>query len=208
MKHLACLCLLLLSVVPAFSKSHHLRRSPNASAGAFDSYLLALSWSPEFCHGHPADPQCTGGKHFGFVVHGLWPEYKGGGGPENCGTQPGLADPSKMLDIMPTLKLIDHEWKTHGTCSGLSADDYFALIRKAYNSVKLPAKFAATEAPLQIKKDVEGLNSGLIDNEIMINCTSNYLQEVEICFTKALTPMACTAPKDCRAQSVHIPPVQ
>ncbi len=207
MKRFACALLLIISSSPGFAKSHHKRR--HAAAGTpFDSYLLTLSWSPEFCHGHPTDPQCTSGKHLGFVVHGLWPEYKTGGGPENCGTQPGLSDPSKMLDIMPTLKLINHEWTTHGTCSGLSAEDYFAAIRKAYNSVKLPVKFAPSESPAQVKKAFEEMNGSLTDNELVVNCTSNYLQAVEICLSKDLLPIACPAPRDCRAATISIPPVQ
>lgn len=65
--------------------------------GAFDYYVLALSWSPEFCHSHPTKPECVSGK-FGFVVHGLWPQYANGY-PENCSTAPGLPDPSRMADI-------------------------------------------------------------------------------------------------------------
>ena len=59
--------------------------------GRFDYYLLALSWSPEYCHSHTGSPQCAPGKHFTFVVHGLWPEYNSGSGPEHCGSEPGLS---------------------------------------------------------------------------------------------------------------------
>ncbi len=113
-----------------------------------------------------------------------------------------------MLDIMPSLSLIQHEWTTHGTCSGLSADEYFALIRKAYNSVNLPAHFPASESPAQVKKDFEKLNSGLNDDELTVSCGGNYLRGVDICLTKGLTPMACTAPRDCRAKSIRIPPIR
>ena len=95
------------------------------SGGAFDYYLLNLSWAPEFCFSKPDNPECSG--HFGFIVHGLWPQYQSGGYPQNCGQQPGLANPAKMLDIMPDLHLINHEWMTHGTCTGLSAEQYFGL---------------------------------------------------------------------------------
>jgi ribonuclease T2 len=187
---------------------------PGWAQSKFDHYVLALSWSPEYCHSHPTSQQCTGEQHFGFVVHGLWPEYDtGGGGPEHCGSQPGLSDPSKMLDIMPDLNLIGHEWSTHGTCTGLTAEQYFGLIRSAFSSIKLPPQFAAatsqvTVTPLQVKQAFEQSNPTWQNADIMISCTSNYLQAVEICLTKALKPMPCPAPHDCRAKSIHIPPVR
>ena len=205
MRLLICALLLVLGADAGSAKSHRKRHSTTTT---FDSYLLVLSWSPEFCHNHATNSQCTGGKHLGFVVHGLWPEYQTGGGPENCSSRPGLADPSKMLDTMPTLKLIDHEWSTHGTCSGLNADDYFALIRKAYLSIERPAKFASTESPQQVKKDFELLNGNLTGNELIVSCTSNYLKAVEICLGKDLTPTACAVSRDCRASRIQISPVQ
>jgi ribonuclease T2 len=63
--------------------------------------------------------------------------------PENCSGSSGLSNPSGMLDIMPDETLIQHEWTTHGTCSGLSAGEYFNLLRRAYISIKIPAQFAA-----------------------------------------------------------------
>ncbi|MFL6450978.1 MAG: ribonuclease T2 family protein [Bryobacteraceae bacterium] len=183
-----------------------------AQTPQFDYYLLTLSWSPEYCHGHTSSTQCASDKHFGFVVHGLWPEYKTGSGPQHCGSQPGLSNPASMLDIMPDLGLIQHEWTTHGTCSGLSPDQYFGLIRKAFSAVKQPtqltsAKTQQTLSPRQVKQAFEQANPGLSDSELMINCASNYLQAVEICLTKGLQPMTCPAPRDCRASTIRVPPI-
>ncbi|MGI9404557.1 MAG: hypothetical protein ACR2OF_08650, partial [Hyphomicrobium sp.] len=49
-------------------------------AGEFDYYALVLSWSPTECltstRGR-SDAQCArrDGKRYGFVLHGLWPQY-------------------------------------------------------------------------------------------------------------------------------------
>src|SRR6202007_2798831 len=54
--------------------------------GAFEFYLLTLSWSPGFCDtggASKAPDQCSVGAGFGFVVHGLWPQYAQGY-PEDC----------------------------------------------------------------------------------------------------------------------------
>ena len=46
-----------------------------------------------------------------------------------------------MLDIMPSKKLVFHEYRKHGTCSGLGVDGYFDLARQLYDKVKIPPRF-------------------------------------------------------------------
>ncbi len=48
---------------------------------------------------------------------------------------------AEMADIMGNSGLAWHQWKKHGTCSGLSARDYFALSRRAYAAVNRPEIF-------------------------------------------------------------------
>lgn len=198
-------CLLLIAAVsfPAFAQQ----------AGTFDYYLLSLSWSPEFCHSNPMKPECGGGHHFGFVVHGLWPQFQNGGGPEYCSHAPGLSNPSSMLDIMPDLQLVGHEWQAHGTCSGLSAKDYFNLIRKAFTSFRIPKQFASPGAqfaisPIDIKKAFEESNPGLNDATVSIGCRGGYLSAVSICLSKDLHSVACTAVQDCRTRAIRVAPVR
>ena len=181
--------------------------------GAFDYYLLTLSWSPEFCHGHSTNVQCVGSKHFGFVVHGLWPEYARGGYPQYCSRAPGLHNPTTILDIMPDPNLVTHEWATHGTCSGLEPEQYFALIRKAFTSVHIPPQFASptrqfTTTVAAIRNEYVAANSNLPAEAIQVTCTGNYLNSVEICLRKDLTAMACPNPRSCRASSIRVPPVR
>jgi ribonuclease T2 len=195
-------------LTPLDAKTRHRAKRGDA---AFDYYLLTLSWSPEYCHGNPGSPQCAPGKHFGFVVHGLWPEYKDGGGPENCSTQPGPSNPSSYLDIMPDSGLISHEWKTHGTCSGLDADAYFGKIREAFQSVRIPADLRAVSAtrtvsPSALKQDFQRANPSLDPSDIRISCSGYYLKAVEICVSKDLKPITCSGVSDCTAQSIKVPP--
>jgi ribonuclease T2 len=111
---------------------------PTGSGSGFDYYLLNLSWSPEFCYSHPDAAECAA--HHTFVLHGLWPQNFDGTYPENCSNAPGPTDPSSFSDIYPDPGLLQHEWKTHGTCSGLNAVEFLTTARTAYRSVAIPQK--------------------------------------------------------------------
>jgi ribonuclease T2 len=173
---------------------------------AFSYYLLVLSYAPDFCDQANVDKdprECGAGKNIGFVVHGLWPQYEtkqnGKFGPENCGGSPPAASlVQTMLKYFPTESLIAHEWSTHGTCSGLSADDYMAAVRKARDSVKIPpALTPTTKQTLQstdIAADVAQANPSFPKTAFRSTCysaASHELQEVRICLNKDLSPRAC-----------------
>lgn len=193
------------------SNRHRQRQHATGQPEDFDYYVLALSWSPEFCHSHPTKPECASGK-FGFVVHGLWPQYEDRY-PENCSTAPGLADPSRMADIMPDTGLVAHEWITHGTCSGLDADSYFKLVRRAFESVKVPGRLAtprqgSSMTPQELKEEFVATNPRLKAEDLAVSCGNNYLTGIEVCFDKQLQPRACAGLRDCRANSIKVAPVR
>ncbi len=195
----------------SLAKSHRQRQQESGQPGIFDFYLLTLSWSPEFCHGHSYSPAYHSGHH-GFIVHGLWPQFTTGY-PENCSDAPGPSNPSEMLDIMPDVSLVQHEWVTHGTCSGLSAGEYFALIRKAYASVKIPARLVSPSesfsiAPDELKQEFLSANSRLSRDSVAISCGNNYLTGVYICLTKNLEATSCGNIRDCRANVIQVPPIR
>jgi ribonuclease T2 len=186
---------------------------PAGNTEGFDYYLLSLSWAPEFCYTHPANPECGSGQHHGFIVHGLWPELRNGRGPEYCSHTPGLADPTKMLDLMPDRHLIEHEWQAHGTCSGLSADAYFENIRRAFESFRIPKEFTAPRAKLALtsldmKRAFESANPVLNDSELIVECPGAYLKAVEICLSKGLHPVPCPAVRHCTVRMLHVVPVR
>lgn len=192
-----------------FSSQHRVQHGPS-EPGVFDYYVFALSWSPEFCHSHVTNAQCSG--HFGFVVHGLWPQFVDGF-PENCSTQPGLGDLSSMTDIMPDPSLVAHEWATHGTCSGLGPEAYFKLVRRAYTSLQIPTRLAAptqmfSMTPQQLKEEFVSANPRLKAEDLAISCGNNYLTGVSACLSKQLEPTACQGVRDCRANSIKIAPLR
>ena len=187
-------------------------------ADAFDFYVLALSWSPSYCleeGRNETSAQCAANGPEGFVVHGLWPQFERGY-PEYCETRhetwldDNLIDAN--LDIIPSRKLIIHQWRKHGVCSGLSAEDYFALARKAALSVTLP-RFGAQdggrnrETPDGIEAAFSALNDGLDNDEMAVTCSRRNLREVRICLTKDLEPRSCPEvdAKSCTRSEVVVP---
>jgi ribonuclease T2 len=202
----------LVAALAASSASRHRSsRAQSGEPGVFDYYVLTLSWAPEFCHSHSDSPECQG-KHYGFVVHGLWPQYISGY-PEHCSDAPGLADPSSMTDIMPDPHLVEHEWQTHGTCSGLDAPRYFKQVRQAFSSIHVPANLSSPSqtfsmTPAQVKDEFLQANPPWSREDLTVSCGNNYLTAVSVCMTKTLAPTACQALRDCRANSIRIPPVR
>ena len=190
-------------------KSRRARPAANSQPGAFDFYLLTLSWSPEYCATHSSSSEC--GSHPGFVVHGMWPQNNDGTYPENCSNAPGPANPQQYLDLIPTISLINHEWATHGTCSGLAPDAYFAAIRSAFQAVKIPSAFAKVSqqemlAPSAIIDDFAAANPKWPSGSIALSCGKNYLTAVEVCLSKTLAAEACQNVHTCGATVVKITP--
>jgi ribonuclease T2 len=103
-----------------------------------------------------------------------------------------------MLQYLPTASLIQHEWSTHGTCSGLNASDYFAAVRKARDSIRIPAPLnSLTEQTVlsaaQIEAEFAAANPGFPLAAFRATCAGGRLQEARICLDKSVAPRACTA---------------
>jgi ribonuclease I len=98
----------------------------------FDFYLLAMSVHAAWCaDGNIGKRECRAGIDHPLVIHGLWPErLEPRTYPRDCaGPRLDLEDATaaELRPFMPGMQsgLHDHEWREHGTCSGLGDDDYF-----------------------------------------------------------------------------------
>jgi ribonuclease T2 len=175
----------------------------------FDYYLLNLSWSPEFCHSHPNATECI--RHSAFVLHGLWPQNNNGTYPQDCSAEPGPRDPVAFSDIYPDPGLLIHEWRTHGTCSGLSPDAFFKLARNAFHSVAIPPTLSHLDhqismPPSQILDLFTAANPSIPRSSLALSCGNNYLTAIEVCLNKSAQPTACGPIRSCRANTVRITP--
>ena len=104
---------------------------PALQGAAFDFYLMAMTVHPAFCADNARRRECTRGNRRPLVIHGLWPErMQPGAYPRDC-PAPALdldaALALQLADMMPGMEdgLHQHEWRTHGGCSGLDDDDYY-----------------------------------------------------------------------------------
>ncbi len=189
-------------------------------AGEFDYYVLALSWSPGWCDREGrarGSEQCDPGRGLGWSLHGLWPQYERGW-PADCPTAkapPSRRMTSEMTDIMGTSGLAWHQWRKHGTCTGLSASDYFALSRLAYERVTRPAVFRQLTDPVRIPAHIVeeaflAENPALEPDMLTITCKDGQIQEARICLTRDLEPRRCAPDtrRDCSAQSALFVPLQ
>jgi ribonuclease T2 len=116
------------------------------AGGGRTRFILAASWEPAFCATNQKKAECRGQKSgdfdaTNFSLHGLWPMRQ-----EYCGVSDDQRDADRRSDwndlpavsltaqtrsdldkVMPGKQsgLERHEWTRHGTCTGMSADDYF-----------------------------------------------------------------------------------
>lgn len=169
----------------------------DGTAGNFDYYLLALSWSPSWCLAEGearGDPQCRPDGPDGFVVHGLWPQYEEGW-PSFCRTaerDPSRGETSAMGEILGSPGNAWHQWQKHGRCSGLSSPDYYSLVRKAFESFVVPDLAAAENvAGDRIAAEFLALNPALAENGLVVTCRDGLIREVRLCLTRDLAPRAC-----------------
>ncbi|PWJ12097.1 ribonuclease T2 family protein [Jannaschia seohaensis] len=206
------LAVLALLSAPAFAEGER--------AGAFDYYVLALSWSPTWCalEGDARQsPQCEAGRDLGFVLHGLWPQYEAGW-PSYCPT--GHRDATRvetaaMADIMGTSGSAWHQWKKHGRCSGLAPGDYFRLARQAWEGIVRPAALrelgrAVTLPASVVEEAFLEANPSLTPEGVTVTCRSGRIREVRLCLTRSLEPRDCApdVARDCSLDDALLAPVR
>lgn len=188
--------------------------------GRFDYFVLSLSWSPNWCErtgDAQRSDQCDARHDHGWILHGLWPQFHRGY-PSYCKTvaqPPSRGMTAAMADVMGTPGLAWHQWKKHGTCSGLTAADYFALSRKAYEQVNRPEVFRKLERTVRLPASVVEeafleANPGWHKDMLTITCKDGHIQEARLCLSRDLEPVPCgqDVVRDCRMKDAVFAPVR
>ena len=191
---------LLLSLTALFDA----RSTKADTAGDFDYYLLALSWSPSYCADDARqgkdELQCFSQREYGFIIHGLWPQYEQGY-PSYCRTNyraPSGELVEEMLRYAPSKSLIHHAWDKHGSCSGLDPLHYFRLAVKSFKAIDRPTELTSLHSPLLLTvRDIEHWfhrsNPHLPENSLYVTCKKQKLREIRVCLEKDGTPRSCSS---------------
>ena len=206
---------LCLAASPALAQGWQCRIPPQVSVPALPvpdapprvvpvtGYTLALSWSPEFCRTRKTDPasatQCSGTMgRFGFVLHGLWPEGRGGAYPQWCPVrrQPDAATLRRNMCSTPSASLLMHEWAKHGSCMTRDPAAYFDKGRTMFQAMQFPDMARLSRQ--------EGLDAGMVRQALtlanpilrpetikLLLSRNGWLREVHVCHSRAFKPMRC-----------------
>jgi ribonuclease T2 len=204
----------LLSILPYNVFARHSLRTAKVieDQPAFDFYVLSMSFQPEFCHQHRNEhfPGCEHPLDFwrgSLTLHGLWPEDDDGSWPSSCTNEkfdPKTVDdlgPDRFYRLWPNVKATDdgnsrysfweHEWTKHGTCTGLTQDEYFdtalkhflptpKIVRENYGGRSSVTRDQLLEA-YRIDSDQ---NSDALGDVVLVCSGRKYLSEVRVCVAK------------------------
>ena len=197
-----------------------MRRHPQGSEaqhGQFDYYVLSLSWAPNYCAEHTKNhsSECSIGQRANFVLHGLWPQASAGDSPARCGPASPVSHPivRHMLDYYPSRGLIQHEWREHGVCTGLSAGDYFDQVEQAFNSLAIPDQYLSLGHSESFDVHEIEQNFARANNAppgaFRVSCHAGEMINLQACLSKDLRYQTCTASvRECRLSRVLMRQVQ
>jgi len=142
-----------LKVAPSIENSF-LKMAPPS-----EFYLFAMLWQPGVCQGAERnDPGCRSPRTFwneSFTIHGLWPDFFNGSWPQFCRREPLKLDVINKIGL-ETMRTVwpnvaenesssnyssfwEHEWDKHGTCTGMTQEEYFTTTVDVFLNIKTPA---------------------------------------------------------------------
>ncbi|WP_318498983.1 ribonuclease T2 family protein [Photobacterium leiognathi] len=188
----------------------------HAPSGRFDTNVVAMTWMPTFCHANNVSNNeiCSNE----FKLHGIWPYYLASNDhdkvlnyhPSHCYRSKGCSfskdckistetisylreDPDMQRAYPNSVALWSHEWKKHGTCSGLNQKEYFAqantyLPKVSPHIIKLKNLIEENKlSPINVSRIYS-----LLPNNVSLRCKKiqdeNYLFEVNFFFNRAGEP--------------------
>ncbi len=174
----------------------------------FDFYVLSMSFQPEFCYQHRNDsfPGCENPRELwrsSLTLHGLWPEDNDGTWPSTCTKEKfnpkTVADlgPDRFATLWPNVKASEHskahyafwghEWSKHGTCTGLSQDEYFDTALKHFlPTPSIVREKYGKELPASDLLKAYRVDQSYDGGDVVLVCSGGgrYLSEVRICVAR------------------------
>lgn len=176
-------------------------------------YVLAVSWSPQYCRRGGADRlQCGRGSQFGFILHGLWPEGAGREWPQYC--RPVGAVPPEVIRrtfcATPSVDLQQNEWQKHGSCVTGDPAAYFRAATALFGGLRFPEMNRLSRQTLDVAEFTRAfaaVNRGMRPDMVRVQLSNGgWLEEVRVCLGRDFRPMTCPSdtPGARARQSVRI----
>lgn len=167
-----------------------------AAAQGPQEWLLALSWSPEYCNANPGlkERQCQEEAY--FELGGLRPRFVAGTEP-SCAE--GRLDPALMERAESTLAnktQLRKIWRSQGACSGLPPEEYLVQLDRARRRVSVPAEYRQvrerlTTTVIALKTAFARENEGLTQDAMTLRCRGRHLSELLFCVDADFRFQAC-----------------
>eukprot|EP00567_Pseudictyota_dubia_P008553 CAMPEP_0197444376 /NCGR_PEP_ID=MMETSP1175-20131217/9879_1 /TAXON_ID=1003142 /ORGANISM="Triceratium dubium, Strain CCMP147" /LENGTH=257 /DNA_ID=CAMNT_0042975155 /DNA_START=41 /DNA_END=813 /DNA_ORIENTATION=- len=199
----AFLCATVADLDVPYDSGNNGGQSKQSLGAAFDFYVLAMSYQPEFCFEHRSEhfEGCRDPLEewkYSLTIHGLWPQRDDGTWPSSCTDEPfdeEVLDDigfEKFARLWPNVKadrrdepgytdFWAHEWSKHGTCSGLDQSTYFgtALDRAVPTPYLVKERYGAKIAKVDLLESYGGIGS------VSLICErGHYLREARFCLQK------------------------
>lgn len=158
-------------------------------------YTLSISLAPALCKLHPENRQlriCQEG--YSIIVQGYWPERGDGRKVQNCSREnPDLSPVQERVleKVMPDDPIRAKEWQRHGSCTGMSAQEYFRALMARANRLRLPEQLNREGEDRivdrnQLVSEIVRLNNGLPEKGIYLRCHDQdnrpLLTELRVCY--------------------------
>lgn len=159
-------------------------------------YTLSISLAPALCKLHPENRElriCQEG--YSVIVQGYWPEREDGRKVQNCSRENPELSPvqERVLEkLMPDDPMRAKEWQKHGSCTGMTAREYFRALMSSANRLRLPSQINSEGKDQVMDRnhlvaEIIKLNSGLPEKGIYLRCNgqdnnSQLLTELRVCY--------------------------
>jgi len=170
-----------LAPIPAHAQAYQCRMPQNIAVPKVDAnkrerrmpitgYTMALSWSPEFCK--PREGQRA------YALSA--PELR------------------RNLCMMPSTRLIAHQWVKHGSCMDRPPATYFKVTRILWDGLRIPDYDRLSRKDGLTAGDIRGAladaNEGWERDHIGVKLNSRgWLQELRLCYTKRFRSTPCNS---------------
>ncbi|HEX5276117.1 MAG TPA: hypothetical protein VFW42_00440 [Fluviicoccus sp.] len=159
-------------------------------------YTLSISLAPALCKLHPENRElriCQEG--YSVIVQGYWPEREDGRKLQNCSREhPDLSPVQERVleKLMPDDPMRAKEWQKHGSCTGMTAREYFRALMSSANRLRLPSQINSEGKDQVMDRnhlvaEIMRLNNGLPEKGIYLRCNgpennNQLLTELRVCY--------------------------